>query len=42
MAHHGERHRLKTVLVDIYYYVQEEKELTRKMELPRTLYELDL
>lgn len=43
-AHHGERHRLKTLLVDrpIYYYVQEEKEHTRTNEVPWTLYELDL
>ena len=32
-AHRGERHRLKTVLVDIYYYVQVEKEHTRTNEL---------
>jgi len=32
-AHRRERHRLKTMLVDIYYYVQVEKEHTRTNEL---------
>jgi hypothetical protein len=41
-AHLGERHLLKTVLVDIYYYVQDEKEHTRTNELLTTVYELDL
>jgi hypothetical protein len=41
-AHLWERHLLKTVLVDICYYVQDEKEHTRTNELLWTVYELDL